>query len=163
MIDRASLSFSLSFPLSIPVASVSSKEDSLIIPIVIAVIVAVVIVIVVLVSIIAIGGYLKGKRKRIPSAETCSEKVQSPEKTVEYSGPPVEERIGDTILQTHLNGTVSRAVQNQPDTNTKTVVELPPPEAVAELPPPNTRISWIEPDSAAFGHWDGVDVQAFNV
>ena len=136
-IDRASLS------LSIPVASVSSKENNLSIPIAIAVVVAVVIAAVVLVS-IGVGYTVKIKRKKRISKETFSEEVQSHVKTVEYSGPPVEEEIGDTMLPI-------RAVQSQPDVaNTKTVTELPP---------PNTRMSWIEPDSAAFSHWDGVDNQ----
>lgn len=111
---------------------------------------AVAIAALVLVSIVGIGYTVKIKRKKRISKETFSEKVQSHVKTVEYSGPPVEEEIGDTMLQTHLNGTI-RAVQNQPDANTK---------AVTELPPSNTRMSYIEPDSALFNHWDDVDDQA---
>ena len=86
------------------------------------------------------------KRKQRPS-----EKVQSEVRTVEYSGPQVEEKIGDAILQTHLNGAiVSASVQNQPEVNIN---------AVTELPPPNNRTSYIEPDSGAFSHWDDVDSQ----
>ena len=145
-IDKASLSFSL----YIPVASLSNKQPDLSIVIAIAVIAAMVIAAVVVALVIGIHCMTVkiNKRKRRPS-----EKAQSEVRTVKYSGPQAEEKIGDTILQTqtHLNGTiVSASVQNQPEVNIN---------AVTELPPPNNRTSYIEPDSGAFSHWDDVDSQ----